>query len=35
MNLAPEIMKELFEIVEGPYPLRNELKNQEKFTFTF
>ena len=27
MNLAPEIMKEVFEIVEGsPYALRNELK---------
>ena len=25
MNLAPEIMKEVFEIV-GPYTLRNELK---------
>ena len=26
MNLAPEIMKEVFEIVEGPYALRNELE---------
>ena len=26
MNLAPEIMKEVFEIVEDPYALRNELK---------
>ena len=26
MNLAPEIMKEVFEIVEGPYAPRNELK---------
>ena len=26
MNLAPEIMKEVFDIVEGPYALRNELK---------
>ena len=26
MNLAPEIMKEVFEIVEGPYTLRNKLK---------
>ena len=26
MNLAPEIMKEVFGIVEGPYALRNELK---------
>ena len=26
MNLAPEIMKEVFEIVEGPDTLRNELK---------
>ena len=26
MNLAPEIMEELFEIVEGPYALRNELR---------
>ena len=26
MNLAPEIMKEVFEIVEGPYPLKNQLK---------
>ena len=26
MNLTPEIMKEVFEIVEGPYVLRNELK---------
>ena len=26
MNVAPEIMKEVFEIVEGPYVLRNELQ---------
>ena len=26
MNLAPEIMNEVFEIVEGPCVLRNELK---------
>ena len=26
MNLAPEIMKEVFEIVEGPYALINKLK---------
>ena len=26
MILAPEIMKEVFEIVECPYALRNELK---------
>ena len=26
MNLGPEIMKELFKIVEVPHPLRNELK---------
>ena len=26
MNLGPEIMKEIFEIVEGPHALRNELK---------
>ena len=26
MNLAPGIMKEVFEIVEDPYDLRNELK---------
>ena len=26
MNLGPEIMKEVFEIVEGPHTLRNELK---------
>ena len=26
MNLAPEIMKEVFGIVEGPYALRNEFK---------
>ena len=26
MNLAPEIMKEVFEIVEGPYPLKNQLQ---------
>ena len=26
MNLASEIMKQLFEIVEGPYALRNQLR---------
>ena len=26
MNLAPEIIKEVFEIVEYPYALRKELK---------
>ena len=26
MNLGPEIMKEVFEIVEGSHALRNELK---------
>ena len=26
MNLVPEIMKEVFEIVEGPHAFRNELK---------
>ena len=26
MNLVPEIIKEVFEIVEGPYALRNKLK---------
>ena len=26
VNLAPEIMKEIFEIVECPYALRNELE---------
>ena len=26
MNLGPEIMKEVLEIVEGPHALRNELK---------
>ena len=26
MNLDPDIMKEVFEIVEGPYALRNEIK---------
>ena len=26
INLAPKIMKEVFEIVEGPYPLRNVLQ---------
>ena len=26
MNLAPEIMKEVFEIVEGAYPLKNQLQ---------
>ena len=28
MNLTPEIMKEVFEIVEGLYVLRNELKTK-------
>ena len=26
MKLAPEIMNEVFDIIESPYPLRNELK---------
>ena len=26
MNLAPEITKEVLEILEGPYALRNDLK---------
>ena len=26
MNLAPEIIREVFEIVERPYAFRNELK---------
>ena len=26
MNLAPEIMKEVFEIIEGLYAIRNEIK---------
>ena len=26
MNLAPEIMREVFEIVERPYAFRNKLK---------
>ena len=30
MNLAPEIIKEVFEIVEGPYSLRNELNLKSK-----
>ena len=30
MNLAQEIMKEVFEIVEDPYALRNELKLKQK-----
>ena len=30
MNLAQEIMKEVFEILEGPYALRNELKLKQK-----
>ena len=32
MNLAPEIMKEVFEIVEVLYALRNELKLKSKKT---
>ena len=32
MNLAPEIMKEVFDIVEGPYALRNELKIKSRKT---
>ena len=30
MNLAPEITKEVFEILEGPYALRNEPKLKPK-----
>ena len=26
MNLAPEIMNEVFDIIEFPYPLRNKLR---------
>ena len=26
MKLAPKIMKEVFDIIESPYPLRNELR---------
>ena len=26
MKLAPEIMNEVFDIIESPYPLRNELR---------
>ena len=26
MKLAPEIMNEVFDIIESPYPLRDELK---------
>ena len=34
MNLAPEIMKEVFEIAECPYALRNELKlNSRKILY--
>ena len=35
MKLAPEITKEVFEILEGPYALRNEpkLKTKKKITF--
>ena len=35
MNFAPEITKEVFEILEGPYALRNEpkLKTKKKITF--
>ena len=32
MNFGPEIMKELFEIVEGPHVLRNELKLKSRKT---
>ena len=32
MNLAPEIMKEVLEIVEVLYALRNELKLKSKKT---
>ena len=30
MNLGPEIMKEVFEIVEGPHAFRNELKQKSR-----
>ena len=30
MNLGPEIMKEVFEIVEGPHALRNKRKLKSK-----
>ena len=26
MRLAPEIMNEVFDIIESPHPLRNELR---------
>ena len=26
MKLAPEIMNEVFDIIESPYPRRNELR---------
>ena len=34
MNLAPEIMKEVFEILKGPYALRNELKLKSRKIFS-
>ena len=30
MNLAPEMMKEVFKIVECPYALRNKLKQKSR-----
>ena len=30
MNLAPEIIREVFEIVERPYAFRNELKPKSR-----
>ena len=32
MNLVPEIMKEVFKIVESPYALRNELRLKSRKT---
>ena len=26
MKLVPEIMNEVFDVIESPYPLRNELR---------
>ena len=30
MKLAPEIMNEVFDIIESPYPLRNELRSKSR-----
>ena len=34
MKLAPEIMNEVFDIIESPYPLRNELKLKSQNIYT-